>query len=158
MCRISCVHHQEVNLYMQFFVVCFACSYLGSLAGGISNTSSHPLDCVHKRIYRVIKKSLCTWWLQHWKLQVMFKVSPASLQKFIDTPNCVLEERVQYSTVHVPNVYIYFFFLRVFCTVVTRCTETFWSLCITYHKKLHVQLVCLMKKTWCSEHVEDTKN
>jgi hypothetical protein len=29
---------------------------------------------------------------------------PASLQTFIDTPNCVLEDRVQYSTVHIPNV------------------------------------------------------
>jgi hypothetical protein len=28
----------------------------------------------------------------------MFKVSPVSLQTFIDTPNCVLEDRVQYST------------------------------------------------------------
>jgi hypothetical protein len=35
----------------------------------------------------------------------MFKMSPASLQKFIDTPNCVLEDRVQYSTVHIPNVF-----------------------------------------------------
>jgi hypothetical protein len=35
--------------------------------------------------YRVIKKSLCIWWLQYRKLQVMFKVSPASLQTFIDT-------------------------------------------------------------------------
>ena len=34
----------------------------------------------------------------------MFKVSPASLQTFIDTPNCVLKDRVQYSTVHIPNV------------------------------------------------------
>jgi hypothetical protein len=31
----------------------------------------------------------------------MFKLSPASLQTFIDTPNCVLEDRVQYSTVRV---------------------------------------------------------
>jgi hypothetical protein len=31
--------------------------------------------------------------------------SPASLQTFIDTPNCVLEDRVQYSTVHIPNVF-----------------------------------------------------
>jgi hypothetical protein len=29
--------------------------------------------------------SLCTWWLKYRKLQLMFKVSPASLQKFIDT-------------------------------------------------------------------------
>jgi hypothetical protein len=35
----------------------------------------------------------------------MFKVSPASLQKFIDTPNCVLEDRLQYSTVHIQNAF-----------------------------------------------------
>jgi hypothetical protein len=37
----------------------------------------------------------------------MFKVSPASLQTFIDTPKCVLEDRIQYeySTVHIPNVF-----------------------------------------------------
>ena len=33
----------------------------------------------------------------------MFKVPPASLQTFIDTPNCVLKARVQYSAVHTPN-------------------------------------------------------
>jgi hypothetical protein len=27
-------------------------------------------------LYRVIKKSLCTWWLHHRKLQVMLKVPP----------------------------------------------------------------------------------
>jgi hypothetical protein len=35
----------------------------------------------------------------------MFKVSPASIQTFIDTPNCVLEDRVQYSTVNISNVF-----------------------------------------------------
>jgi hypothetical protein len=35
----------------------------------------------------------------------MFKMSPASLQTFIYTPNCVLEYRVQYSTVHIPNTF-----------------------------------------------------
>jgi hypothetical protein len=35
----------------------------------------------------------------------MFKVSNASLQSFIDTPNCVLDNRVQYNTVHIPNVF-----------------------------------------------------
>jgi hypothetical protein len=34
----------------------------------------------------------------------MFKVSPASVQTFIDKPNCVLEDCVQYSTVRIPNV------------------------------------------------------
>jgi hypothetical protein len=66
----------------------------------------------------------------------MFKVSSASLQTFIDTPNCVLEDRAQYTTVHIPNVFcdgqlqincvgIVGIFLRVFCTVIIRCTETF---------------------------------
>jgi hypothetical protein len=64
----------------------------------------------------------------------MSKVSPASLQAFIDTPNCVLEHRVQYSTVHIPNVFcdghlqiikLFKMFLRYFCTVIIRCTETF---------------------------------
>jgi hypothetical protein len=36
-------------------------------------------------LYRVIKKSLCTWWLQYRKLQVLFKLSPISLQTFINT-------------------------------------------------------------------------
>jgi hypothetical protein len=30
----------------------------------------------------------------------MFKVSPASLQTRTDTPNRVLEDRVQYNTIH----------------------------------------------------------
>jgi hypothetical protein len=34
----------------------------------------------------------------------MFKVSPACLQTLIDAPNCVLEDRVQCSKVHIPNV------------------------------------------------------
>jgi hypothetical protein len=35
----------------------------------------------------------------------MFKVFPAIYQTFIDTSNCVLEDHVQYSTVHSPNVF-----------------------------------------------------
>jgi hypothetical protein len=78
-------------------------------------------------------KRLCTWWLQYRKLQVMFKVSPASLQKFNDTPNCVLEDRVQYSTVRIPNVFCDgHLFFACFCTVMIRCTDTFWSPCRTY--------------------------
>jgi hypothetical protein len=30
---------------------------------------------------------------------------PVSLQTFIDTPNCVFEDRVQYSVFHIPNVF-----------------------------------------------------
>jgi hypothetical protein len=32
-------------------------------------------------------------------------MSPASLQIFIDTANYVLEDGVQYSTVHIPNAF-----------------------------------------------------
>jgi len=35
----------------------------------------------------------------------MLKVSSASLKIFIDTLNCVLEDRVQYITVQIPNVF-----------------------------------------------------
>jgi hypothetical protein len=35
----------------------------------------------------------------------MFRVSPAGLQTFIDTPNRVLKDRVPYSKVHIPNVF-----------------------------------------------------
>jgi len=62
--------------------------------------SIHTVDMYRKMAcckvlkYRVIKKSLGTWWLEYRKLQVRFEVSPA---------NCVLQERVQYSTLHIPN-------------------------------------------------------
>jgi hypothetical protein len=45
----------------------------------------------------------------------MFKVYPASLQTFIDIPNCVLEDRVQYSTVHIPNVFCNGHFKIIIC-------------------------------------------
>jgi hypothetical protein len=57
------------------------------------------------RLYTIGTMSLCTWWLGYRKLQVMFKVSPTSLQTFIDTPNCVLKDRVRYSMVHILNVF-----------------------------------------------------
>jgi len=34
-------------------------------------------------------------------------MSSASLQSFIDTLNCILEDRVQYSKVHIQNVFCY---------------------------------------------------
>jgi hypothetical protein len=37
--------------------------------------------------------------------KVMFKVSPTSLQTFMDTSKCVLEDCGQYSTIHNPNVF-----------------------------------------------------
>jgi hypothetical protein len=87
------------------------------------------------------QKVFVTWWLQYIKLQVMLKVSPASLQTFIDTPNCVLEDRVQYTTVHTPNVFcdvhlqivncVGIVRIHWVCTVIFMCTEKFLSLCIS---------------------------
>ena len=59
----------------------------------------------------------------------MFQVSSASLQTFIDTPNSVLEDRVQYSTVYTPNVFCdghiqIMNCVGVVCTAIVRCTET----------------------------------
>jgi hypothetical protein len=91
-------------------------------------------------LYRVIKKSLCPWWLQHRKLQVMFKLSPTSLQTFIDTPNCVWQTVFTNSTVCIANVFCDVH-LQIINSVeivqihwLLHCTETFWSPCIS--KKL----------------------
>jgi hypothetical protein len=51
----------------------------------------------------------------------MFKVSPTSLQTFIDTPNCVLEDRVQYSSVHIPNVFCVGHLQLIKCVLYCNC-------------------------------------
>jgi hypothetical protein len=59
---------------------------------------------------------------------------PASLQTFIDTPNCVLEYRVQYITVRIPNVFCdghlqiisgIVVIHIILCTLIIRCTDNF---------------------------------
>ena len=111
--------------------------YLQGLQDPSQTNGDNPNNIRETSRYRVIKKSLCTWWLQYRKLQVMFKVSPASFQTFIDTPNCVLEDRVQYSTVHIANVFCEGHLQIINCVgiVIVRCTETFWSPCISYTEK-----------------------
>jgi hypothetical protein len=125
-------------------------------------TSHYPLCAIRNdmaannsiQVYHLIlyhhTQSLCTWWLQQRKLQVMFKVSPTSLQIFIDTMNCALKDRVQYSTVHIPNVFCdshlqiincvgivqIHNFCVFFCTVIIMCTETLWLPCIIIQKVL----------------------
>ena len=64
----------------------------------------------------------------------MFIVSPASLQTFIDTPNCVLKDRVQYSTVQIPNAfclkyYIFACFLYCNCQVHRDFVITLYKSC-----------------------------
>jgi hypothetical protein len=51
---------------------------------------------------------------------VMFIVPPASLQTFIDTPNCVLEDRIQYSMVQIPNVFCDGYLQLINCVKVVR--------------------------------------
>ena len=50
----------------------------------------------------------------------MFKVSTASLWTSIDTLNCVHEDRVQYGTVHIPNVICDGHFQIVICVEIVR--------------------------------------
>ena len=62
-------------------------------------------------------------------------MSPASLQKFIDIANCVLEDRVQYSTVHIPNIFCDGHLQIINCMGIVRihwvrCKEILWSPCI----------------------------
>jgi hypothetical protein len=82
-------------------------------------------------IYRVIKKFLCTWRLKYSKLQVMFKVSPASLQTFIDTRLTLMPSVTPNSNYVIMlsewNSLKYFY---AFCTVIIRCTEIFRLPCM----------------------------
>lgn len=55
----------------------------------------------------------------------MFKVSPASLQTFIDMPNCVLKDHAQHSTVHIPNVFCIGHFLIINCVGSVRIHRVF---------------------------------
>jgi hypothetical protein len=77
--------------------------------------------------YRVINKSLCTWWLPYRNLKVMFKMSPASLQIFIGT-RLTLTPSVILNSIYVIMVSDWNClkrFLCVFYTEIIRCTETF---------------------------------
>ena len=77
----------------------------------------------------------------------MFKVSPASLQTFIDTPNCVLEQRVQYSTVHIPNVFCDGYLQLINCVgVVLYCNRQ-------VHRDFMIILYYYVKRT--ARAVED---
>ena len=103
------------------------------------NTGLHNIRKQYS-LYRVIKTFLCTWWLQYRTLQVMFKVSTASLQTFINKPNCILEDRVQYRTVHIAEVLSDDYLQIINCVGIVRihwvrCIETFRSPC-TLHSSL----------------------
>jgi len=63
------------------------------------------------------------------KFKLMFKVSPFGLQTVIDAPKSVLEDRVQYSTVHITNVFCdsHLQIISYVSNGIVRFTENFWS-------------------------------
>ena len=77
----------------------------------------------------------------------MFKVSPANLQTFIDTPNCVLEDRVQYSAVHIPNVFCdgHLKIINYVWIVIVRCTEALFHPVYGMNCALSCNKSCLNK-------------
>ena len=105
-----------------------------------THTHKHTHTHTHTHTHRVIKMSLCIWWLQYRKLEVMFKVFLAHLQTFSDTPNCVLPYRVQYNTVRIPNVFCDGHLQIISCVgIVLYCNHQvqrdFWSSCIYVHAR-----------------------
>jgi hypothetical protein len=94
---------------------------------------SSYLSTFRDNIYRVIKKSLCTWWSQHTSL----------LPHYLAQSDCLVADRqgqgdtrLTLTSSVIPNSnYVIMvsdrkclkYFLRVFCTVIIRCKETFWS-------------------------------
>jgi hypothetical protein len=80
----------------------------------------------------VVKKSLFTWWLQYRKLQVMFKVPPRQSPRHLVTRRTVFLKivfSIARYTFRMCSV-MAIFRSSVVCTVIVRCTETFWSPCI----------------------------
>jgi hypothetical protein len=60
-------------------------------------------------------------------------MSPARLQTFIDTPICVLEHRVHYSAVHIPNVFCNGHPKIINCVYCNRqVNRDFWNGCVLH--------------------------
>jgi len=118
------VYRDNVKDVVSVHRVVWAINFV-TLYRGLTVLNPNIISSLRLLLHRVNKKTLCTWWLQYRKLQVMFKVSPASLQTFIDTPNCVLEDRVQYSTVHIPNVFYEGHRQHINCVRIVRIHRVF---------------------------------
>jgi hypothetical protein len=92
---------------------------------------------VSSKLYRVIKLSLCTWWLQYRKLHVLRASLLGSTWLLGSRPpgsggNMILT--LTPSVIPNSNYVIMVsdwnclkYFCVLFCTVIIRCTETFWS-------------------------------
>jgi hypothetical protein len=81
---------------------------------GDQNVSSHPMITIQK-----VRSSV----------QSVPRQSPDIYWR-----DCVLEDRVQYSTVHIPNLFCdgHLQLINYVVIVIVRCTETFWSPCIRF--------------------------
>jgi hypothetical protein len=89
--------------------------------------------------YRAIKKSLCTWWLQYRKLQVMYLAQSDCLAanrqgqgdtRLTLTPSVIPNSKyvIMESDWNCLKYFCVFFVLNS-----TRCAEPFWSSCIIAH-------------------------
>jgi hypothetical protein len=110
----------------------------------VTNQVSHPYK-KQAKVYKVIKKSLCTWWLQYRKLQIM-------LPHYLAQSDCLAADRQGQGDTRltltpsvIPNSnYVIMvsdwnclkYFCVFFCTVLIRCTETFWSRCSSVYLDL----------------------
>jgi hypothetical protein len=92
--------------------------------------------------YRVIKKYLCTWWLQYTRLQVMLEVSPASLQTFIDTPNTLTPSIIPNSNYVI--VASDWNFWKYFCVFFSFNHQIHRDFMITLYKIMWCQLICFL--------------
>jgi hypothetical protein len=82
--------------------------------------------------------SLCTWWLQYRRLQVMSKVSPVNLQEFIDTRLTLTPSFIHNSITYYNNYVI----------IVSdwNCLKSFWLFFVCNH---HVHRDCLITLYIC---------
>ena len=106
---------------------------------GLNVINPYNISSLQLLIYRVIKKSLWTWWLQYIKLQVIFKVSPP-VSRHLLTHRNVFSKTVfsiarsifwMFSVTAIVNssiVWGLFEYPEFYCK--GQVTETFWSPCI----------------------------
>jgi hypothetical protein len=77
----------------------------------------------------------------------MFKVAPASLQT-----NCVLEDRVQYSTVHIPNVFCDGHLQIINCVGIVRMQNFFVFLYCNH--RVHIDFLITLHN-WYASYLRD---
>jgi hypothetical protein len=123
-------------------------------------------------VYRVIRKSLCTWWLQYGKLQVIFKVSPSSLQTFINTrltlPPSVIPNSNYVIMVSDWNCLKYFcvflycnhqvhrdFLITLYLPAVhNNCSGDVQRRMLYSVDRAVSRYMCVMKLTWCTVYLQ----